>query len=112
MGPRPHLWCFAFQTGTLAPEWQVSVGPSPHLRLLHAKQRLLDQKYKSLWVLDVTDVFFSFKTATLAPEFRVSMCPSPHLWFRVFTTATLCPELIVTMGPRTHLSLCAFKNRD
>ena len=51
MGPRPHLcFFFAFKTATLAPELQVSMGPSPHLWLLHAKQRLLDQNYKSLWV--------------------------------------------------------------
>ena len=31
--------------------------PSPHLWLLHAKQRLSDQKYKSLWVTDFTYVF-------------------------------------------------------
>ena len=48
MGPRPHLWFFAFKTTTLAPKMQVSMGPSPHLWFLHAKQRLLDQNYKSL----------------------------------------------------------------
>ena len=52
MGPRPHLWFFAFKTATLGPELQVSMGPSPYLRFLHAKQRLLDQNYKSLWVPD------------------------------------------------------------
>ena len=31
MGPRPHLWFFAFKTATLAPELQVSMGPNPHL---------------------------------------------------------------------------------
>ena len=31
IGPRPHLWCFAFKTETLAPELQVSMVPSPHL---------------------------------------------------------------------------------
>ena len=50
MGPRPHLWFFAFKTATLAPELQVSIGASPHLWFLHAKQRLLYQNYKSLWV--------------------------------------------------------------
>ena len=50
MGPRSHLWFFAFKTVTLAPELQVSIGASPHLWILHAKQRLLDQSYKSLWV--------------------------------------------------------------
>ena len=50
MGPRPHLWIFAFKTATLAPELQVSIGPSRHLWFWHAKQRLLDQNYKSLLV--------------------------------------------------------------
>ena len=45
MGPRPQLWFFAFERATLAPELQVSMGPSPHLVFLHAKQRLLDQNY-------------------------------------------------------------------
>ena len=48
MGPRPHLWFFALKTATLAPELQVSMGPNPHLWFLHAKQRPLDQNYKSL----------------------------------------------------------------
>ena len=52
MGPRPHLWFFAFKTATLAPELPVSMGASLHLWFLHAKQRLLDQNYKSLWVPD------------------------------------------------------------
>ena len=52
MGPRPHLLFFAFKTATLAPELQVSMGPSPHLCFLLAKQRLLDQNHKSLWVPD------------------------------------------------------------
>ena len=46
--------CFAFKTATLAPELQDSMGLSPHLRILHAKQRLLDLNYKSLWVPDFT----------------------------------------------------------
>ena len=45
---------FAFKTASLAPELQVSMGPSPHLWFLHSKQRLSDQKYKSLWVPDLT----------------------------------------------------------
>ena len=52
MGPRPHLWFCAFKTATLASELLVSMGPSPHLWFLQAKQRLLDQNYKSLWVPD------------------------------------------------------------
>ena len=52
MGPRPHLWFFAFKTTTLAKKLQVSIGPSPYLRFLHSLQRLLDQNYKYLWVPD------------------------------------------------------------
>ena len=50
LGPRPHLWFFAFKTATLASELLVSIGPSPHWWLSHAKQRLLDQNCKLLWV--------------------------------------------------------------
>ena len=50
LGPRPHLWFFAFKTATLASELLVSMGPSPHWWLSHAKQRLLDQNCKPLWV--------------------------------------------------------------
>ena len=82
----------------------VSMCPSLRLWILHAKQRLLDQNYKSLWVPALTCGFcmqnsdfwiiitslygsqpslvvFALKTATLASEILVSMCPSPHLWF-------------------------------
>ena len=31
MGPRPLLLFLAIKTATLAPELQVSMGPSPHL---------------------------------------------------------------------------------
>ena len=54
MGPRPHQWLFALKTATLAPELQVSMGPSCHLWFLRAKQLLLDRNYKSLRVPDVT----------------------------------------------------------
>ena len=81
MGSSPHLWFCAFQTATLGPNWHVSMGPrprlwfsgcttaclpsellvsmgpSPHRWFLHAKQRLLDQNNKSLWVLDITCCF-------------------------------------------------------
>ena len=38
-------------------ELLVSMGPSPHLWFLLAKQRLLDLNYKSLWVPDITCCF-------------------------------------------------------
>ena len=52
MGHRPHLRFFAFKTEALVPELQVSMGSSPHLWFLKAKQQLLDQNYKYLWVPD------------------------------------------------------------
>ena len=50
MGPRTHLWFSAWKTACLASELLVSMDPSPHLWFLHAKQRLLGQKYKYLCV--------------------------------------------------------------
>ena len=47
----------------------------------HAKQRLLDQNNKSLY-LPMHDLSFcSFTRACVASEIQVSMGPSPHLWF-------------------------------
>ena len=43
----------AFKTASFASEKLVSMGPSPPLWILHAKQRLLDQNYKSLWDPDL-----------------------------------------------------------
>ena len=54
MGPRPHLSLGTCKTG---PESLVSMGPSPHLLFLDAKQRLLDQNNKSLWLPDLTRRF-------------------------------------------------------
>ena len=42
------------EIATLAHELLVSMGPSPHLWFLHAKQRLLDQNNKCLRVPDKT----------------------------------------------------------
>ena len=50
----PRLWFCACKTATLAHELLVSIGPSPHLWFLHAKQRLLVQNNKSLWVPDMS----------------------------------------------------------
>ena len=71
IGPRSHLSFFACKTVRLAPELLVSMGSSPHLWILHAKQRLLDQNYKSLWDPDLTYGFciqsshFSTRIASL-----------------------------------------------
>ena len=57
----PRLWFYACKTATLALELLVSMGPSTHLCFLHAKQRLLDQNNKSLWVPDITCRFVDEK---------------------------------------------------
>ena len=51
---QPSSVVFGCKTETLGPDLQVSMGPSPHLWFLHAKQRLLDPNSKSLWVPDIT----------------------------------------------------------
>ena len=61
VGPRLHLWFSACKTACLASELLVSMGPSPHVWFLDAKQRLLDQKYKSLWVPHLTCPFVHAK---------------------------------------------------
>ena len=60
-GSQPLSVVFAFKRATLAPELQVSMGPSPHLWFLHSKQRLFDRIFKSLWVPDLTCRFVNAK---------------------------------------------------
>ena len=52
--PRPHLSFSACKTAWLASKILVSMGRSPRPSFLEAKQRLLDQNNKSLWVQDLT----------------------------------------------------------
>ena len=61
MGPRPHLSFCAWKTAWVASELLVSMGASRNLWFLRAKQRLLDQNYKSLWILDLTCRFVHAK---------------------------------------------------
>ena len=64
VGLRPHLTFCACKTAYLASELLVSMGPRPHLWFLDAKQRLLDQNYKSLWVPDMTCRFVHIQRRT------------------------------------------------
>ena len=61
MGPRHDLSFCACTTVCLATELPFSMGPRPHLWTLIAKQRLLVQNYKSLWVPDLTCRFVHAK---------------------------------------------------
>ena len=65
MGPRHHLPFCACNTASLTPEILVSMGPSPYLWFLYAKQHLLDQNYKSLWVPVLTCRFVHAKQRDL-----------------------------------------------
>ena len=85
------------------------MGPSPSLWFLHAKQRLLEQNYKSLWVPDLI-CRFGCKTATFRAELQVSMGPRPHLSFCACTTAYLASELLVSMGPSPDLRFIEIEN--
>ena len=51
MGPRHDLSFCACKTAWLASELLVSMSPSSHVCFWDAKQRLLDQNDKSIWVL-------------------------------------------------------------
>ena len=61
MGNRPHLSFCACKTAWLASELLVSRGLSPHLWFLDAKQRLLGQNNKSLWIPELTCGFVRTK---------------------------------------------------
>ena len=129
---QPTSVVFAFKTAHFGPEFQVSMGPSPHLRFLHAKQRVLAQNYKSLWVPDLTCPFVQSKRPDLHQNIKSILVPalfsgfcmqnsviiiritclygSQHLSV-VFgcKTATFWAELQVSMGPRHDLSFCGCK---
>ena len=61
VGPRPHLWFCACKKVRQASDLVVSMGSSLHRFFLDAKQRLLDQNYKFLWVPDLTCRFLHTK---------------------------------------------------
>ena len=51
------------------------MGPTPHLWFLHAKQRLYDQNYKSLWFPDLTYVFLHSKQRLLDLNYKSLWVP-------------------------------------
>ena len=61
MDPRDHLSFCACNTAWLANKILVSIGTSHYLWFLQAKQRLLDQNNKSLWVPDIPCRFVNAK---------------------------------------------------
>ena len=112
---QPSSVVFACKTTTFGSELQVSMGISPHLWLMYAKQRLYDQNFKSLWVPDLTYGFcmqnsdFSIRITILygsQPSFVVLCIQNSDFRFRINSlygsqlsfvafvckTATLVPE--------------------
>ena len=61
MDPTHVLSFCACTTACLASQLLVSIRPRPHLWILIAKQRLLVQNYKSLWIPDLTCRFVHAK---------------------------------------------------
>ena len=53
-GSKPSSVVFGCKRATFRPELQVFMGSRPHLAFLDAKQGILDQNYKSLWIVDLT----------------------------------------------------------
>ena len=132
MGPRPHISFCACKTTWLSSEILVSVGPSPHLWFVHAKQRLLEQNYKSLWVPALicgfciqnsncstriaclygslpSSVVFACKTAPFSSELQVYICPRLLLLICECKPVCFDPEWLLSIGPSLHLLFCAFK---
>ena len=134
MGSSSHLWFCGFKSAILAHEWLVSTGPSPHLWILDAKQRLLDLNYKALWVKDHTSCFYmqDFDFCT-----RITIIYGSQIWPVIlgmynsvlnigitslygsqpssvvfaFKTAWLESELLVSMRPSPYLWFLHAKQR-
>ena len=92
MGPRTRLWVSACKTACLASELLVSMGPSPHLWFLHAKQRLLDPNNKSLCVPDLicgfcmqNSVISTWSTSLYVsqPSSVVFACKNSAFWNKI-----------------------------
>ena len=126
---QPWSAVFACKTAHFGQEFQVSIGPSPHLRFLHTKERVLAQNYKSLRVPDLTCPFVQSKRPDLHQNIKSILVPGHFSGFclqnsvisirmtslhgsqpsRVVfgcKTATFGPEKQISMGPRHHLSFC------
>ena len=105
MSQTSTMFIFAIKTASLAPELQVSMGPSPHLLFFWVHNSVIMTRINSLYgsktspvivcmqynennirIISLygsqpSSVVYACKTATLWPELQVSIAPSPHLWF-------------------------------
>ena len=134
LGPRSHLRPSACKPVCLASESLVSIGPSPHLLVLHAKQRLwiritnlygsqtspvvlcmqssmIRNRNTCLYCSQPLSLVFSCKTAPFGAELQVCMGPSLHLSFCACKTAWLTSEILVSRGPSPLLWCLDAKER-
>ena len=125
---------FAFKRASFGSEFYITMGPSPPLWFMHAKQRLLDTntslygyqtspvvlcmqnsvistRITSLYGSQRSSEVFACKTAIIRAELPVTMGPRPHLSFCEFKTACLASELLVSMGSSPHLWFLDSKHR-
>ena len=109
MGPRPHLWFFAFKTATLEPELQVSMGPSLHLWFLHPKLRLYDLKYKSLLVTHLTHVFF-IQNSDFSPRIASHYGSQPSSVVLCIHNSDIMTRMIILYGSQTSPVLLCMQN--
>ena len=65
MGSTSHLWFCVCKSATLAHHLLVSIGPSPLLCFLHAKQRLLDQ-HTSLYGYQTSPVILCIQNSVIS----------------------------------------------
>ena len=73
---QPSSVVFACKTAHFRPKFQVSMGPSPQLQFLHAKQRVLAPNYKSLWVPDLTCPCVQSKRRDLHQNIKSILVPA------------------------------------
>ena len=66
---------FGCKIANFGPEYKVSMGPGPHLWFLDAKQRLLDQNNKSVWVPDFIYRFGHAKQRDLHQNYKSLWVP-------------------------------------
>ena len=118
---------FSFKTASLAPELQVSMGPSPHLLFFCIYNSIIMTRINSLYVSQTTPVALCIQNSVISVRntslhgsqtspvvlskqnnvisIRITSLYGSHHSSVVFAskTAPLGPELQVSMVPRPHL---------
>ena len=104
MGPRHVLSFCAFTTAWLAPELLGSMGPSPHLWFLHAKQRLLDQS-TSLLGYQTSPVVLCMQNSVICTRIK-------RLYVTWFAKIDHFPQKVILIYARSKCNGGAFFERE